>query len=346
MGGKLLKNWNLPEKRLDPDSYKRICDQVTNTLISDCSESWIHCAVPLSLRKKESHGDIDIFVSVSYAENYYGQWREQPFKEYIHKVYGYIPHQNSNVFSFPVEDYQIDVTFVPCNDFDSSINYASWGDTSNLLGRIFHKMGLHFGHSGLSFWIRQGLFDNNINWTDNDHIYEKFIISKNQEDILQLGGFDYNVWKSGFDTEEDAFQFVISGDYFDPSLFALENLNHINRVRNKKRGMYMRFVEYIADKGFSPKKTFLSKENYSLIFQEKFPFLKEAINDYRFEYQKTKIINEKFNGRLIMEKFQEISGIQIGKLMNNIRKEYSRDSLLTLTSSEISDIIQKAYSNL
>jgi hypothetical protein len=268
------------------------------------------------------------------------------FPKYIEKEFGYAPKINTNVISFPYNEFQIDVTFVEEQNFQTSINYCSWNDTSMLIGRIFHKMGLHFGHSGLSFWIRQGLFDNNINWTDNDHIYEKFIISKNQEDILQLGGFDYNVWKSGFDTEEDAFQFVISGDYFDPSLFALENLNHINRVRNKKRGMYMRFVEYIADKGFSPKKTFLSKENYSLIFQEKFPFLKEAINDYRFEYQKTKIINEKFNGRLIMEKFQEISGIQIGKLMNNIRKEYSRDSLLTLTSSEISDIIQKAYSNL
>jgi hypothetical protein len=340
MGGNLLKHWDLPDKRLNSEQYESASHFLLKKFSTDGK---CLIGIPFSIRNKESHGDLDMICS-DLSEN--KLWKNMTFPKYIEKEFGYAPKINTNVISFPYNEFQIDVTFVEEQNFQTSINYCSWNDTSMLIGRIFHKMGLHFGHSGLSFWIRQGLFDNNINWTDNDHIYEKFIISKNQEDILQLGGFDYNVWKSGFDTEEDAFQFVISGDYFDPSLFALENLNHINRVRNRKRGMYMRFVEYIADKGFSPKKTFLSKENYSLIFQEKFPFLKEAINDYRFEYQKTKIINEKFNGRLIMEKFQEISGIQIGKLMNNIRKEYSRDSLLALTSSEISDIIQSAYSNL
>jgi hypothetical protein len=250
MGGALLKKWGLPEKRLNKDEYIHLHDTLLGILSSnvhrfhtDGDGDWYSSndtfGIAPAIKQKESHGDLDILIGVDGLQGHLDPeqprtyhdmtwaWYDDKMKtseilktsDFLEKLSGYKPSVNSNVLSFPYMGFQVDLTFVPLEDFYSSKNYNSWGDCSNLMGRVFHKMGLHFGHTGLSFWIRQGMFDNNVTWSDNDHIYEKVVLTKNMEDICKIGGFDYSKWEEGFDTNEEVYRFVTESEYFKKELF-------------------------------------------------------------------------------------------------------------------------------
>lgn len=353
MGGNLLKVWNLPDRRATNEEYERIGFDVRTHLKHAAHPYNADGAVPRAtiapcIRDKDTHGDIDILFGLPDGKHSEDIWwgiydtgfSSESFAEYIKHKYGFEPHRNSNVFSFPVEGIQVDVTFLPLEEFETAVTYTAWGDLGNLMGRVYHKMGLHYGHSGLQFWIRQGMYDANVTWSDSDHIYSKFILSRHPRAIFELGGFDYDRWMKGFDTEKDAFDFVINSKYFDHTLFALENLNHTNRTRNRKRGMYMRFIEYLKhlEESEVPKTyQYLSKEIYSLVFQDKFPPLKTAIGKYRFEHELQKQYKAKINGKIVAEWLCTTDGPLIGQVMKDIKLRWSPIEAIQLSD----DVIRK-----
>jgi hypothetical protein len=222
------------------------------------------------------------------------------------------------------------LTFVPATEFDNTIAYTSWGDLGNVMGRVFHKMGLHYGHTGLSFWIRQGMFDKAISWSDSDHVYEKFVLTRDVKKIFEIGGFSYQRWIEGFDTQEEVFQFVASSMYFDPDIFKIENLNHINRVRNRKREMYMNFVQWLESQSLTAKKAYLSKENYSLLLQLEYPPLQTAIDKWHFHHSVINAIKVKFNGSLIKDWTGEVDGKKIGEMVRYVKDKYNTEELLSI----------------
>lgn len=344
MGGNLLKTWNLPEKRIPTSEYNQIKDELLNKFRADfkCNRpvTGLCAAVAPSIRDKETHGDLDIIIGRYDDPDIFMLWDgQQDFGKYLEKEFGYKPFKNSNVYSFPYKGFQVDVTFHPMNEFYMAIDYSSWGDLGNIMGRVFHKMGLHFGHSGLSFWIRQGLFDANVQWSDSDHIYHKTVLTTNMKEICEVGGFDYERWSKGFDTEKDAFDFVINSKYFNKELFALESLNHTNRTRNRKRGMYMRFIEYVAncDKVGTP---FRSKHEYSLLMQCRYSHLQRNINNFRLVYEVDKVVKEKVNGKLVSEwcNLSENDGPLIGKIMSEVR-DVPKYILLEMSQEEIKQFV-------
>ena len=129
-------------------------------------------------------------------------------------------------------------------------------------------------------------------------------------------------------------------------LFALENLNHTNRTRNRKRGMYMRLVEYVAncDKVGEP---FRSKYECSLIMQCKYPQLQRNINNFRLVYEIDKVVKEKVNGKLVMEwcNLSESDGQMVGKIMSEVRN-IPKFILLEMSQSEIKNKVVDVFANL
>ena len=352
MGGNLLKTWNLPEKRIPTDEYNRIQKELLNKFRKDYSVNRLTngcwAVVAPCVRNKETHGDLDIIIGGYQDPDIVVEWKdEQDFGVYLENEFGYKPFKNSNVYSFPYKGFQVDVTFHPTHDFGIAVDYSSWGDLGNIMGRVFHKMGLHFGHSGLSFWIRQGLFDNNLQWSDSDHIYEKVILTNNMIEICKIGGFDFLRWQRGFNTEQDAFDFVVQSKYFDPELFQLENLNHTNRTRNRKRGMYMRFIEYVNANNLPKGEQFKSKHEYSLLMQCKYNHLQNAISNYRLLYEVDKIVSAKVNGKLVMEwlNLTENDGKLVGAIMNKVR-ELSKYELLEMTQAKIINLVIDTHKQL
>jgi hypothetical protein len=351
MGGNLLKTWNLPEKRIPTDEYNRIKIELLDKLRNDfkCNRpvAGLCASVAPSIRSKETHGDLDIIIGKWEDADIIMLWNgEQDFGKYLEKEFGYKPFKNSNVYSFPYQGFQVDVTFQPMMEFGMAVDYSSWGDLGNIMGRVFHKMGLHFGHSGLSFWIRQGLFDNNLQWSDSDHIYDKVVLTRCMKSVCEIGGFDYNRWNQGFDTEQDAFDFVIDSKHFNKELFELENLNHTNRTRNRKRGMYMRFMEYVANSN-KVGEPFRSKHEYSLMMQCKFSQLHRAIDGFRLLYEVDKVVKEKVNGKLVMVwcNLSENDGKLVGQIMNKVR-ELDKYKLLEMNQAAIIVFVTEMHKQL
>jgi len=352
MGGKLLKKWNLPEKRLSNDEYENLKRDILSSLHEDAriwSDSMVSCFVyevrrkgpqidvARAIRSKQDHGDLDVVVGVDFLN--YGN-----FIKYIQDTYGVKPHQNSNVISFPVNGFQVDVTFVNNDFFNQTIAYTSWGDLGNLMGRIYHKMGLHYGHEGLQYWIREGMFRENNDWSDSDHICSKFVISTSMWNICEAGGFDFNRWFEGFNTEEDAFQFIATSKYFRKDIYSFENLNHINRVRNKKRGMYMRFLEWV-DKTNPPDSPvpLASKEDYSLYYQYRYIELQKAIDRCRFEFTIKSRVKEKFSGKVVLDVLGDIDGELVGEICKKFKSVYSPIEIIMMTPEHIKQTIRALH---
>jgi len=222
MGGKLFDC-----KRVSSSEY----EEISYDILSKFSSNRILAEIAPSLKKKESHGDIDIIVSGDALNN-----------ERIKEIFGAVDiHRNSNVISILFFGVQVDLNFHAPENFRTAVNYNSHGDLSNILGRIFHSIGYSLGHEGLSYYVR---------FSDED-VLGKILVSKDQDKILSFIGLDFETWAAGFDTQEDVYEWVSQSKYFNWEKFKFEELNHINRIRNKKRPMYADFVTWCSEKTFA-----------------------------------------------------------------------------------------------
>lgn len=298
MGGNALKNLNIERK--SKKDYERICNEVKQKFIGFCSRMEV---IP-SYFNKQDYGDADIlFISDN-----------SDIKKCINDVFS--PRQifhNGNCFSFDYENFQIDLIKSNENDFDSSLNYYSYNDLGNLIGRIAHKFGLKYGHMGLMLPIRR----------PDSHLADTILISKDTKKILTFLGFDYSIYANGFIELDDIFNFVINSKYFNSTIFSYENLNHINRVRNKKRKTYETFLKWIEGKSFNNYMFNPDKTVYISLINEYFPeaniLNNKKILDKKIE--KSQIISSKFNGKLIIELIG-LNGKSLGDFIKTFKDQF------------------------
>lgn len=322
MGGNLLKNWGLTPKRLNTEDFLTLKEKLFNIL----SEFGYVDIAPFVL-SKESHGDIDILFS-PYDNKF------DPTK-FIKEKFSVKPSVNANVKSFPFNEFQVDlVCFKNKQEIEAYKNYSSWGDLGNILGRIFTKLGVRYGHSGLSYWIRSH------DGGDCEHIYEKFVLTDNMEEVLGLLGLNYSKWQEGFNSNEEVFDYVCSSAYFNPEWFQFESLNHVDRLRNRKRLMYSSFIEYINNNNVKEKPQPLSKEEFLKRIFERYPKVIERIEFWKIEEKRILEQKEKLNGNVVMEVLPGVPTLTIGKIIRSIKEKYNLDKL---SSEDIRRIIDQTY---
>lgn len=235
MGGNLFKT----NRRATKEEYLEIQNKITKAL----SKSGIAFRTIKSFRNKDTFGDIDILVA--------------PKKRSLEKVIANIyPHVNDvydntskdnsrRILSFGLKNseeetstFQADFIFCDEENLDISEFYFSYNDLNNLVGKILRYFNCSFGFEGLFYKYYP---------TDKSLKY-RFFLTKDPRQIYQLAGLDYNRYLEGFDSLEDIYQFVVSSSKFHPGYFALYNLNHQHRVRDRKRTTYKLFLEYIEEK--------------------------------------------------------------------------------------------------
>lgn len=134
------------------------------------------------------------------------------------------------------------------------------------------------------------------------------LISKNYKKIFEFLGLSFERWEEGFDKLEDIFDYIIESPFFNWKMFQFDQLNKINRDRNKKRASYVSFIEYV-DKHAADE-----KHEYNFIKDGKSYF--DKINDFfpeanlilhvrKLEYLETRklYIQAKFSGGEVMRKY-------------------------------------------
>lgn len=182
---------------------------------------------PPSYESKESHGDIDLVL------NY------QVFPEQIKDWFGDVKiayNSHNPTLSFLYDGVQVDLIRSNPLDFELVAFYLSYNDLNALVGRVATWQGLNFGLQGLFAKIKH---------PDNPEIQKDIILSKSPRYAYEVLGYDYDRWLEGFKTQQEIFEFVVSSPYFDKSFFPFERNTSTRATRDKKRKMYVDFLEFL-----------------------------------------------------------------------------------------------------
>lgn len=300
MGGNALKN--TPTRRYSKQEYRNLYPKVLDGLVSIGNRVWNACD-PHAYYSKESFGDMDILYTTRQETPLNVEEVNQAFnpKEIV---------RNTNVISFDVEELQVDLIHTPSEFFNYAHNYFSWNDCGNLIGRLAHQFGLKHGHQGLRFPIREA-----------DQVFAEIQVSLDHDKTLSFLDLNVDQYHDGFETIEDIFKFVSASKYFNPSFYKLENLNHVARIRDRKRSTYNSFLDYcqtLEDTFWVP------EENDMKYIEHVFNFFPEAWDDYQkalHEVAVLRYVRTKFNGTMVGE-LTNLKDKQLGMFMRHLRDQF------------------------
>lgn len=318
MGGNVFKS-EYEVLRLEKNEYFKYVNEVMSLLSQFYSNKELH--VTQAIRSKEDFGDMDVIVK--------GSSKRVEVENFLTSSnYPFV--KNGDVTSFLYKSFQIDLIFTNEDHYEYSCNYFDWNDLGNLVGRISKQLGFKHGHDGLYYVLR-----------NDDRIIKEFLLSTSYLDIIHILGLDKLKFKQGFDSYEDLFEFILASPYFNPEIFKLENLNNINRVRDRKRKTYNLFLKYIEDKdynkldGFQRKLTYEEKEKF--VFR-RFSKIYPEVRKLTLQVELENKIKEKINGRIIMQLVPSAKGERVGEYIKAIKDRrpdlYSKE-VLDMTQEEI-----------
>ena len=316
MGGKALNKYNVFTERKDTGEFLMIGNEIQESIRNDFNLP-IETDIVRCYHTKKDHGDLDLLLKIDNNFNSLGI----DINDYILKRFNpRAINNNGGVISFDYKNFQIDIIPIKESKFDIAKIYFSYDPLGNIMGKTFHKLNLSYGWDGLTFKFR------NFNGRNSQNIE----ISNDPRKIFGFGGYDYDRFLQGFDTLEEIMLFCINSEYFDAEMFKMENLNHIDRKRNKKRGSYNVFLKYIKDNGIDTRYEFKkNKEDYIPIINSYFPEaeLIRKLDDLKENDMRNKIISQKFNGDIIMSWIPNIVGKELGRLIDRFKNSFdSKDN--------------------
>lgn len=333
MGGLALKKWGIETSRLPKDEYFKIQDEILQVL----TVRGLTAEPVKAYRNKESFGDLDVVI----LDTGNLKIRETIMENFKPKAI----HQNSNCYSFDYENFQIDFTIHPEGVYRSALDYYHYSPAGNAVGKLFHQMKLSYGHTGLVYIIREEDVDPNAN-RNNSHVLMCPVLSTNTQEIHNFIGLDHEKWKNGFETEEEIFEWIAGSRFFNPQLFAFEQMNHRSRTRDRKRPDYHRLMAWIdANKSRLPNyKRFEDKSDYLPMIHRQFPMLKTHMDECRVKYNKRKELHQKFNGHMVSE-ITGLVGKDLGDYIRDFKFEhqYFQDWLEKTSQENIYHEIKKFY---
>lgn len=325
---------------------KRVSKEVADSMLQGLLERFASLSAEIGLafrlqpiqsyRMKADFGDLDLLVE----NKLFKELTSEKLVAKLASTYkGSIPWVKSGpVLSvgLPLECggcLQADLISTPCESFDFSAGYFSWNDLGNLVGRVAHKMGLKFGHDGLWLPIRNGT-----------HLFDEILVTRDFKAALHFLGFDANTWESGFDSLEQIYSFVANGSRFSPDLYPLENRNHIARVRDRKRPVYMGFLSWIEE--HQDLNFFEWRDDKSFYLSDvfkSFPASKVAYEASLHRLADSQALKARFNGRVVTA-ITGLSGKELGHFMGRFKTEYAivLNQLDSISDEELARLIRAA----
>jgi hypothetical protein len=161
--------------------------------------------------------------------------------------------------------------------------------------------------------------------------------------IFQFIGLDYDRFLSGFDNLSDVFDFLISSPFFNPDKFKVDKMNVIDSRKFSRRNSFNLFVEYINSKIFPDlilkidKNDILKEANYYFSDSN----LLDGIESLKSLESKKRLLNSKFNGRIIMDRYPHISGKLLGEYINKFKSIKDEEFFLNNSIDDIMEEFEK-----
>ena len=306
MGGNAIKAVGAMPIRVD----KKVYEEIVGIVIRIINESpfKLHKIKELqTFNSKEDFGDLDVLVSF---ESGFEHQREE-FDRYLNlhlNVNNFKPVVNGPVTSFVWgssidKHFQVDINYIPASGFEIAYAYHGNGDLGNLVGRIFHNLGVKFGHDGLTYIHR-----------NETYIVGEILLSDNVVEIFASIGLVYDK-NHVFQTEQEVFDFVVSSPFFHPNFYQLELRNHTARVRDKKRPSYTRFVEFINSLEFREKP--LASKDFHTVLIESFGCMDQYMR--LVEKESNRLYNKAVCDPLFVSQMSGLKNAELGELMKAIK---------------------------
>lgn len=271
--------------------------------------------------EKESFGDIDFVVAQPKPDR-------RDLELFFQQIGSREQYFNGDMLSFEYKNFQVDLNFVAVENYETALFYFAYNDLNNLIGRIAHKFGLKFGFDGLCYQIR----------TESGYRAKKITLCKDPAAIYAFLGYDYSRFLQGFKDREAIFEFVASSRYFNSAIFELDELNHINRTRNKKRQTYQLFLQWLTGKTFNEFRFEEDKSIYLIRIHNHFYApdspsqgvsgkvsggvnLLGELAIYAEEHRKHEFAKALFNGGQLMKTYG-LSGSALGKVIADFKRDF------------------------
>lgn len=278
---------------------------------------------------KETFGDLDVL--------YVADKKITP--EMVHKLFGATQcYNNGDVISFSFMDFQIDLIHTEAHNFNYAYAYFSYNDIAgNLVGKLAHKFGLKHGHDGLWMPLR-----------DENNVFDSVLITTSYASTCEFLDLDYDKYMDGFATLQEGFDWVAASKYFDPESYKLENLNHIAKIRDKKRATYHAFLEYCQNwvsSGNAPKTKFdKDKTKYFDEIFEFFPSARDGFEQATMKLAHQKYIKTKFNGDMVRE-LTGLDGKELGMFMLHLKSSSTLDkyNIVLMSDEKIKNHIMSEF---
>lgn len=333
MGGKALNRYGVFTERKTTEELRSIALEIKHHLMRDLK---IYGEVVRCYHTKADHGDLDLLLKITdYVHN-----KNVNLREYIQEKFKpNALHFNGGVYSFDYKNFQIDFIPIRMSKWYSAVIYYSYDPLGNIMGKTFHKFGLSYGWDGLFYKFR------NFNGRNSQNI----LLTTDAKRIFEFGGYDFNRYLYGFENLEDIFKFAISSKYFDTEIFQMDNLKSIDKKRNRKRGSYHLFLNYLKENGINTRYPFeKDKSIYLPMIENAFPEVKflEKLEKLREKDELNKQLAEKFNGNLIMGWLPDLKGKELGEAITKFKKmlgESYDETVLNSSTNELHDLFLEIY---
>lgn len=340
MGGNALAPFGA--KRVDRKVAEVVTAQVMDLLSSIADEQGLpfDCRLVPAYRSKPDFGDLDFVVDARFMD---GLPRKLLIEKLERALGGPVPtHAGGPVFSFgyPLPEggcLQVDLIRSPTEEVQVAVDYFSWNDLGNLIGRIAHKMGLKYGHNGLWMVLRDGT-----------HQFDTVLISRKTDEILKFLGYSYERWAQGFEDREEIYRFTVSTPLFNKSIYDLDNRNHIARTREKKRPVYMEFLAWLENPpvGFAKHVFAEDKAEYLPVVFSAFPHVKADYEAKWAALEELKFLKQRFNASVVTA----LTGLEheaLGRFMASFKRDHAHvlKNIRLVTDGELKELILEAQSS-
>lgn len=282
MGGNVLKE--LGCERKDLVGYTEVVDVVVASLKRLFRKLEV-APIPF-YKEKSSFGDADILVGDTFLPS---NWKSILKVMFRHATFV----ENGPVLSFDVNKFQVDLIVVPSESFDFALNYFSYNDLGNFMGRVAHRMGLKYGHLGLFAPLREGT-----------NQFAEVLVTRNTEEAFCVLGYSYSRFLEGFNTLEEIFTFAMSSPYATKDIFLLENRNAKARQRDSKRPNYHAFLNWL-ELNYNAAQDVLPPVGVEWI-GDRIPWFAERLNAALDQHEENKSFRRLWNGEVV----NQITGLE------------------------------------
>ncbi len=274
----------------------------------------VRAAVVPAYRNKDSFGDIDVVVDDGFDFAAF---------QTAHPQYRAV--RNGRVLSLLIDgQYQADLIRAEPECFAVTLDYLSYNDLGNLIGRIAHRLGYKYGLHGLSILLREG-----------DHQFGEVLVSRDPDRIRDFLGLPP---RPDFEDLTQIFAYVAQARHFHSGIYPFAALNNKNRVRDRKRQTYHAFLQWLHTRPASTGEPVQWSPEQALDAATAYfgPHVQAQYQQLRAQQALQQARRSQFNGDLVGQ-WTGLSGQALGALIRAYRQsgQFDPDAPLAVQQARL-----------